>query len=422
MKHRFSIFIASLTLLTLGCGSTPEVEQPTVAPVSLKDVPSLRLNYKYEGDVPSPKGREEAVVVENDAAVLADFTSKRVDDTLIRTMKSPDKQRTVAVYRKGDDVVGSFRLDIYDADGRFLRKASPDQMSVSFPEAIRWSPDSQSFVFLGVLRETTPSLSVFPKNTDTPATAKKSETAEKPKAEGSPSPSPVASPTPSLEPAVLTLRTEQIYIADSSGIEIRPLTQKEGLIYYHMEWSPDGNALIAMAASFQEWRFIQTRAEINKEAFVPQGRPRIVEKNGRERILDDNLSSTLPVWSPDSAKIAIAYDRRIHLYDFLGDNPTQGAIPLRNELLISSQAFDKGGQQIAENPNPAATKPNQVTTLPDEKTLVSYQPIVAVSWTSPDIIYFKTGLVKDLANGERVRSSERWHRLILTPQPTTVSR
>ena len=210
MKHRFSIFIASLTLLTLGCGSTPEVEQPTVAPVSLKDVPSLRLNYKYEGDVPSPKGREEAVVVENDAAVLADFTSKRVDDTLIRTMKSPDKQRTVAVYRKGDDVVGSFRLDIYDADGRFLRKASPDQMSVSFPEAIRWSPDSQSFVFLGVLRETTPSLSVFPKNTDTPATAKKSETAEKPKAEGSPSPSPVASPTPSLEPAVLTLRTRDV--------------------------------------------------------------------------------------------------------------------------------------------------------------------------------------------------------------------
>ena len=421
MKLNLSALVISISLLLLGCGSTPEVEQPTVAPVSLKDVPSLRLNYKYEGDVPSPKGMEESPVVENDVAVLADFTAKRLEDTLIRTVKSPDKQRTVAVYRKGDDVVGSYRLDVYDADGRFLRKVSPDQMSVSFPETIRWAPDSQSFVFLGVLREASPSLSVFPKdNGQTQAADKRSEVVDKPKVEGQGSPSP--SPTPSTEPAVLTLRTEQIYIADSSGLELRPITQKEGLIYYQMEWSPDGNALVAMAASFQEWRFIQTRAEMEKVVFVPQGRPRIVEKNGRERVLDDNLSPTLPVWSPDSAKVAIAYDRRIHLYDFLGDNPTQGAIPLRNELLISSQTIDKGVQETAVDTKATGTKPNQVTTLPDEKTLASYQPIIAVSWTSPEMIYFKTGLVRDLANGERVRRSERWHRLILTPQPTTVSK
>ena len=409
----------------MGCGSTVEVETPTVAPVSLKDVPSLRLNYKYEGDVPSPYGKQAVEEVENDARVLADFTGKRLEDTLIQTIKSPDKQRNVVVYRKVNDVEGSFRIDLYDADGRLIRKVSPDQMSVSFPSAIRWAPDSQSFAFLGVLRELTPSLSVFPTLIETPSPTRKTDANQKPmtgEAQASPSPSPSPSPTPAIEPAILTLRTEQIYLVDSSGTEIRPLTQKEGLIYYQMEWSPDGNALVAMASSFQEWRFIQQRAEINKEVFAPQGRPRIIEKNGRERVLDDNLTSTSPIWSPDSAKIAIAYDRRIHLYDFLGDNPTQGAIPLRNELLISSQSFDRGNKEVASASPTPETTPNQITTLPDEKSLISYQPIVEVAWIESATLYFKTGLVKDLKNGERVRKSERWHRLILTPQPTSMSK
>jgi dipeptidyl aminopeptidase/acylaminoacyl peptidase len=419
MKKYFSALIAFVSFLLIGCGPTVEVEPPTVAPVSLKDVPSLRLNYKYEGDVPSPFGKDLVDAVENDAFVLADFTGKRLEDTLIRTIKSPDKQRTIAVYRKGDDIPGSFRIDLYDADGKMLRKISPEQMSVSFPEAIRWSPDSQSFVFLGVLREMNPSLSVFPKEVGGVQPAKKADSLEE--NDGDPSPSRAASPTPMTDPAILTLRTEQIYLADSTGTEIRPLTQKEGLIYYHMEWSPDGTALVAMAASFQEWRFIQQRADINKEAFVPQGRPRIIEKNGRERILDDNLSASLPVWSPDSAKIAMAYDRRIHLYDFIGDNPTQGAVPLRNELLISSEAFDRAERAGQEAASTTVEKSSQVTTLPDEKTLISYQPIVVLAWTATDTIYFKTGLVKDLVNGERVRGSERWHRLILTPQATVMA-
>lgn len=413
--------LLSASILIMGCGKSVEKEPATISPVSLRDVPSLKLNYRYEGDVPSPFGKEDDVVVENDAIVLADFTGKRVEETLIRTIKSPDKQRTIAVYRKGDDLIGAYRIDLYDADGRVLRKISPDQMSVSFPEAIRWSPDSQSFVFLGVLREATPSLSVFPKEIPTPKPATK-PTADSPSnAEVAESASPAATPTPVVEPAILTLRTEQIYLVDSTGLDIRPLTQKEGLIYYHMDWSPDGNALVAMAASFQEWRFIQQRADINKEVFVPQGRPRIIEKNGRERILDDNLSPVLPVWSPDSAKIAVAYDRRVHLYDFLGENPTQGAIPLRNELLISSQAFDKAQREGAETETTTVGNQSQVTALPDEKTLISFQPIVSLAWTETDVLSFKTGLIRDLVDGERVRRSERWHRLILTPQVTPMA-
>ena len=106
--------------------------------------------------------------------------------------------------------------------------------------------------------------------------------------------------------------------------------------------------LAALATTAREWKYLEIVAGSKGETMVPLGRPRIIEKNGRERRLDDNLTAVHPVWSPDSAKVAAAFDTQIRIYDANGTNPTQAAIPLRNQLLISSQAYDRDQQrQIA---------------------------------------------------------------------------
>jgi hypothetical protein len=190
--------------------------------------------------------------------------------------------------------------------------------------------------------------------------------------------------------------------------------------------------LAAVAATSREWQYLQYRADTNGEIFVPVGRPRIVEKTGRERRLDDALTPVQPVWSPDSAKVAAAFDKQVRLYDAAGNAPTQAAIPLRNYLLISSQAFDREQQrklEAANVPQDANGQANSLsntvvptTTLPDENTLVSYNPIIALNWPSDDQLYFQTAFVKRMKNeADSVTSFPRWHRLILTPQAAANS-
>jgi hypothetical protein len=40
-------------------------------------------------------------------------------------------------------------------------------------------------------------------------------------------------------------------------------------------------------------------------------------------LLDDELTEALPVWSPDSSKIADAFDTDVMIYDAALDKPTQ---------------------------------------------------------------------------------------------------
>ena len=177
--------------------------------------------------------------------------------------------------------------------------------------------------------------------------------------------------------------------------------------------------LAALAAHAREWNELKRRAGALATVFVPLGRPRIIEKNGRERRLDDALTSVQPVWSPDSAKVAAAFEHQVRIYDALGTNPTQAAIPLRNQLLISSQAYDQAqAQQLNADANQAAnTNPSAPSTLPDPNTLVSFNPIVLLNWSSPDILNFETAYVKRMLNeADSATSFARWHRLILTPQ------
>lgn len=440
------LFFGSL-LMFHGCQKNV-FQSPTVAPTTLRDVPALRLNFRYEADVPvPPEATKSAPAEERSAAVQTDFDQNRAQELLDKTIVSPDKNRVLAVYHRPGDVQAEFRLDMYAADGKFLRRITPDTMAVHFPDTIVWSPDSTTLAFVAMTRAGGQQSSAAPPNqpdadvaigtqTNTPTNSLTNSAVNADtniaNTDANADTAPVAptSPTPAAPTGILTFRTEQIYTCGSDGDGIKPVTQNEGLIYFYYVWSPDSSMLASLAATYREWQFLQSQADQKGEQFAPLGRPRLVEKTGRERRLDDALTQVQPVWSPDSAKVAVAFDRQIRIYDAIGNNTTQAAVPLRNQLLLSSQVFDQelqrkeaAGADANQQTNGNAAAPNQPTTLPDEASLVSFNPIIDLEWTSEEMLYFQTGYVKQMkTEADSARSYLRWHRLILSPQAVSLGK
>ncbi|MGD9630142.1 MAG: hypothetical protein AB7V18_12935 [Pyrinomonadaceae bacterium] len=406
-------------------------------PSALKDVPSVRLNYRYEADVPPPEPSQPPRSEQKNEAVQADFDQNRTTELLDLTIASPDGKRIAAVYHRTGDLQAEFRLDMYTGDGRLLKKVTSDLMAVHFPDTIRWSPDSSSLAFVAMLRGYSPEpenpADADPNAAPTPpaaiaetnvaGNAEESATPEEDNSGAVPTAEAPAAVTPEPPVGILTFRTEQLYLCNADGTDTKPVTQNEGFIYFYYVWAPDSSMLAAMAVHSREWRELERRADADGSVFVPMGRLRVVERSGRERRLDDALTKVQPVWSPDSAKVAAGFDTQIRIYDALGNNPTQAAIPLRNQLLLSAQAYDRSqaeklnaesGQESANAAAPAQS------TLPDPSTLVSFNPIVMLSWTSPDLLYFETAYIRRMKNeADSATSFVRWHRLVLTPQAST---
>jgi hypothetical protein len=434
VNFRIFAIAAFSAVLLWGC-STEKMPSGGGLPSSLKDVPSVRLNYRYEADVPAPEVAEKTAE-ERVAAVQADFDQNRPIEIVDRTILSPDSKRVAVIYHRPGDLPLEFRLDMYGADGRLLRKVSSDLMAVHFPDTIRWSPDSSSLAFVAMLR----GISTEPEQTGpdgvelvptaTPATNANAANTEAtnaienvdPNANADANTGATAAPTPEAPTGILTFRTEQLYLCNADGDGTRPITQNEGFIYFYYVWSPDSSMLAALALHSREWRELERRAEASAAVFVPQGRPRIIEKSGRERRVDDALTAVQPVWSPDSSKVATGFEQQIRIYDALGNNPTQAAIPLRNQLLISAQAYDQAqANQLNADANQQPGNTAAPSTLPDPSNLVSFNPIVMLSWPSPDILYFQTAYIRRMKNeADSATSFVRWHRLILTPQATNI--
>ncbi len=450
-RHQFNsgklFFAAKIIFFVLpaifaGCQNAAVPNTSANLPKTLRDVPALRLNFRFEADVPVPTINQTAPTEERNAAVQTDFDQNRPQEMLDKTLTSPDKLRVLAVYHRVGDAPAEFRLDMYAPEGNLLRKISYDGMAVHFEETIVWSPDSSAVAFVAMLRanQTSASPAVSPSPTPTPiptatviepnaesnANTLTNANAENTGGEGSVTATPTATPATDAPKAVLTFHTEQLYVANRDGTDVKSLTQNEGLIYFYFVWSPDSSALAAMAANYQEWNYLQYQAESKAEIFTPQGRPRIVEKTGRERRLDDNLTTVRPVWSPDSAKVAAAFNTQARIYDAIGDAPTQAAIPLVNQLKISSKAFDENlarEEQGAENTNaaPSAPPPTETSTLPEESSLVSFNPIISLEWTEDSLLYLQTGYIKQMKNEtDSARSYLRWHRLIFSPQAAVL--
>ncbi len=379
-----------LALAFSSCRSNSEAQR--VKPRQLRDVPAQRLAFTFAADVDPPPhiNSEDSKPIQ---AIQQDFDERRKDESLVllRTVPSPDGQRALALYSGQDEPSTTFHIDLYAASGSFLRNVTPPDLAVVFQDSVVWSADSSQIAF--VARKAPPPPTPTPESLEVPLPLE------------SPTPSPTIMPA---FPSVASFSTEQIYLADRDGYSLRPLTTRDGLIYFALSWAPDGHALAALACKESEWD------ERERAYKTPVGRPRLITSDGQERLLDDELAQAPPVWSPDSSKVATAFGVDIGVYDAAGKTPTQARIVLRDRLLAASVLFDekssaKSNQNSAPN---AAGSPSSVVLEP-----VSFNPIVRIEWPLPEKLFVQTGYL-DLRN--LMTTFSRWHALTLSPQAVVL--
>ena len=403
--------VSLMIAVTGGCRSLKEAVGVSVAPRSLRDVPAARMAFRLEPDI-SPDVLPEPFKTDAPEAMLApvksDFETRRAAERLVRTVTSPDGQRALALYETGETLEGDFRIDLYGADGMFVRNILPPEVAATFPQEVAWSPDGQQFAFIGVRN---PSATPTPRNPADPD-------APLPSVAADPT---IAQPTPTIAPiipAVQVFGTEQIYVADRDGFNIRPVTTRDGLIYFVFAWSPDSRALAALACKETEWN--ARRAE-NR---TPAGRPRLVSVDAVERLLDDRLADAAPTWSPDGSKVAAAFDKTVAVYDVTGERPTAANIPLEQPLRTAAAAYDASklspGTKTGaggEASQPTAPPTTAATTTGDP---LSFNPVVRLAWLQPETLLVQTGFIRVYSN-EPVTNYIRWHVLHLSPQAAVLS-
>ena len=392
-KVTTSIVFTILTGLALATGCNSVIDRQDVRPRVFRDIPAQRLAYRLEADFPLPSDLKVDDPTDKLQTIQDDFSKRRPDDALLRTVASPDGQRALALYGTEGEPDSVFRIDMYAVDGHFLRNLIPPDLSCVFPETVSWSPDGNHINFIAH-RKIMPS----PSPTRTPLS--------EPLPEGSPIPSPSIAPA---FPAVAMFDTEQIYICNRDGYDLKPLTAREGLIYFYFAWAPDNHALVAVACREAEWNARE------KEFKLPAGRPRLIAPDGTERLLDDQLTDALPVWSPDSSKVATAFETDIALYDAAAKSPTQARLPLRNSLIAASIAFElktsNKKTDTSKNDNNVATPQNSVP--------ASFNPIVRLEWPSPEKLYFQTAYVRLMPN-DTISTFQRWHLVVLSAQAAVL--
>lgn len=383
--------VASLLIFAAGCKSV--IDRQDVRPRVLRDVPARNLAYRLAPDV-SPPSTDLDDLLDKFEAVANDFSTKRKDEALLRTVVSPDGRRVLAVYGTADEPGSTFRIDLYNSDGQFLRNLIPPDLSCVFPETVTWSPDGNFINFIAHKR-TTPSPSPTPPNEPEP----------------DPAASPMAAPSIApLFPSVASFSTEQIYICNRDGYDLKPLTSREGLIYFYFVWAPDGHAMAALACKEDEWNARERQYK------MPAGRPRVIMPDGSERLLDDALSDALPVWSPDASKIATAFETDVAVYDAGGKTPTHARLPLANQLIAASVEYEQktSVRRTTNNDNANANAGNQpASSTPSAPA--SFNPIVRLDWRRPETLYFQTAYVRLMPN-ETINTFQRWHMLTISAQ------
>jgi hypothetical protein len=389
----FSLFSMLLLLGATACRSGGESQG--VRPRQLRDVPARRLAFTFQADIQPPAN----LVAEDQKSILpaiqTNFDQRHPDYALVRTIVSPDNQRALALYNTTDGPSQTFRIDLYSIAGNFLRDVTPPELAVVFQDSVAWSADSSYIAFVG-RRSAQPGAKPTPDESFSTAM---------------PAASPGATPLPAatVEPAFAPLAvfsTEQVYLCNRDGYDLKPLTTRDGLIYFALSWAPDTHALVALACRESEW---QTR---EREFKTPAGRPRLISLEGEERLLDDELAETPPVWSPDSSKVATAFGVSIGIYDAASKAPTQARVELRERLLSASAVFDEKSAPAkkTETPPKAGTPP----TPPANTVPVSFNPIARLEWPAADKLYVETAYIS--MRSELIKTFSRWHLLVLSPQ------
>ena len=394
-----SLIITIMAALIAGVVSCTSITQrQDVRPLVLRDVPAQRLAYRFEPDVQLPAEVKNEETDDKIEAIQVDFNTRRQDDALERTVRSPDGQRALVLYGTADAPSQEFHVDLYSADGKFLRNLTPPDLACVFPETVAWSPNGNFITFIGH-KSARPTPTPTPPGATPPETYGPGETVE-------------ASPLPSIAPAfppVPLFNTEQIYICNRDGFDLKPLTSREGLIYFQASWAPDNHALVAMACKESEWNARE------KEFKLPTGRPRLITLDGKERLLDDELTEALPVWSPDSSKVATAFDTDVMIYDAATNKPTQARIKLREALIAASRVYEEKTSNKKNNNNEKnAGESSAADSIPS-----SFNPIIRLEWTSPDKLYIQTAFIRLIPN-EPISTFPRWHLVTLSPQAAVL--
>src|SRR6186997_2168780 len=132
-------------LFATSCKSV--IDRQDVRPKVLRDVPARNLAYRLAPDVSAPSTDLDDPL-EKFGPVATDFSTKRKDEALLRTVVSPDKRRVLALYGTADEPGSTFRIDLYSAEGLFLRNLIPPDLSCVFPETVTWSPDGNFINFI----------------------------------------------------------------------------------------------------------------------------------------------------------------------------------------------------------------------------------------------------------------------------------
>jgi len=423
-KSRVSaVVVCALLVVVSGAGGCRQVGEKlgisAVRPRALRDVPASRLAFRLETDISEdvlPENLKTDAPEELLATVKTQFETNRKDEALLRTVVSPDGQRALALYDPGGGLPAenTFRIDLYGADGMFVRNILPQNLEGITLAAVAWSPDAQWIAFIGRER---PNATPSPTPPD-----------ELPVAPPVFDPNATPAPTPSVAPIIAPVpvfKTDQIYLADRNGENLRPLTTRDGLIYLNLAWSPDSHALAALACRQDE---LDARMNEGREF---AGRPRIIERaDGKERLLDDQLMDAPPVWSPDSAKVATATETDVAIYDALGGSPTGARLPLREPLLNASATYDATKLKRATATTAAATadgkaNPSSAADAPAASgsgTPISFNPVIRLEWLQPETLLVRTGFVRYYQNSpEPTRGYLRWHVLHLSPQAVVLS-
>jgi hypothetical protein len=422
---------ASALLLTLtavllllsaaaGCRQVQNAAGLSARPKSLRDVPAERLSFRFEPDAKEdalPERIRRDDPEESLPGVKSAFETQRTTDALIRTVPDPSGMRALALYGT-NETSGSnsdFRIDLYSAEGAFVRNILPRDLTGVFPAEVAWSPDSQAFAFSGIRNP-----NVTP--TPTPEPALPPDVQAPPAAPDLPEAAPTAA-APLIAP-VQTFKTEQIYVANRDGLELRPVTAREGLIYFKLSWSPDGRQLAALACKEDEYSARMT------EGLLPAGRPRVITLDGQERLLDDRLTEVAPVWSPDGSKVATAFGYDVAIYDASPEHPTGGGISLQEPLRAASAEYDarvfkKAGPQTHAQQQSNAQQPDakqNSAQAAGAEVLISLNPFVRLEWEEPETIYAETAFVRFYRNDPvPTFKYTRWHVLHLSPQAAVLS-
>ena len=382
------------TLISGGASCTASKQRQDVRPLVLRDVPAQRLAYRFEPDVAAPSEIKTEDANDRIEAIQLDFNTRRQDDALVQTVRSPDGQRALVLYGIADEPNQEFHIDLYSADGRFLRNLTPPDLACVFPETVTWSPDGNFITFIA-------HKSVKPTPSPTPPGA---STPEPYGPQGTVTATPLPSVAPAFPPVAL-FNTEQIYVCNRDGYDLKPLTAREGLVYFYAQWAPDNHALVALACKEIEWDARE------REFKLPIGRPRLLTLDGKERLLDDELTEALPVWCPDSSKVATAFETDVKIYDAASNTPTQARIRLADALIAASRIYEerKSGGRKKDDGISGSSSP-EPSGVP-----ASLNPAIRLEWTSPEKLFFETAYVRLRPDGP-ITTFQRWHLVTLSPQ------